>query len=146
MLMNFTPNMSIEEAIASGDRSAGTSDINGETVDFQGWLGSVVAVVEFGTIAATAVTSLKWQGSDNGTAWKDLVGTEVAVPANDDDEYYVVELHFPRHRYNRIVVERGTANAAVRSAQYILCGPRKAVTSFPNDYHVYFNVSPDYVE
>jgi hypothetical protein len=145
MLKNFTPNNSMQEAISPTNRAAGSADVNGATLDFQGWLGSVTAVVEFGAIATDAVTSLKWQGSDDGTAWTNLVETSVSVPDDGDNDYYVMELYFPRFRYNRIVVDKdGSHNVTILSAQYVLAGPRKAVTSFPSNYNVHIAISPDY--
>ena len=64
--MNFSKNHALQEAITTSNRAAGTNNINGITMDCQN-AECVVAIVEFGTISATAVTSLVWQGSDDGT-------------------------------------------------------------------------------
>ena len=137
--MNFTPNFAMQEMVATANRAAASTDLNGITADCQDWA-CIVGLVEFGTISANAVTTVRWQGSDDDSAWVDLEGTELSVAANDDDEYFVNELHFPLNRYNRIVIERATANAAIRSAQYIFGGPRKAPVDYPSDYTVKFNI------
>lgn len=139
--MNFTPNFAIQEMVAQGNRSAGTTDLNGITADCQDY-DCITGVVEMGTITASAVTTLKWQGSDDDSTFVDLEDVEVSVAATDDNEYFVLELHHPLNRYNRVVIERATANAALRSAYYILGGPRKAggnmAAEYPQEANVHF--------
>ena len=130
--MQFVPNFRILDAIAQTSRSAGSSDLNGKAIDCQNDA-CIVALVEMAAITAGAVTSLKWQGSDDNTTFVDLDGMSVSVAADQDNEYFVLELHKPLNRYNRLVVERSTQNAAIRSAQYILGGPRKAPTFVDGD-------------
>jgi hypothetical protein len=145
MLKNFTPNNEIREAITHANGVAAQTTINGAALDFQGWLGGVVAVLKLGSIAANAVTSLKWQASDDsGTTYKDLIGTKVDIAADADNEYIVSEIYFPRYRHMRIVVERETADATVDSAVYILCGPRKARLTYGDEFHVNISISPDF--
>ena len=107
------------EAITTTNGAAGTSDINGATLNLDGHR-AVTAMVKFGTIAATAVTSLKWQGSENNSTWSDLEGTSITVAADDDNKMFITALNLPLQRYLRIVVDRGTANATVLSAWYVL--------------------------
>ena len=127
MAQNFLPEHRISIAVAASARAAGQTAINGAMVDMQGYEG-VVAVVEMGTIAATAVTSIKWQQSDTTTSadFSDLEGTGIAIAADDDDEIFVSELYKPTKRYVRAVVERGTANAALRAATYVQYKARTA--------------------
>lgn len=54
MAQNFLPEHRISIAVAASARAEGQTAINGAMVDMQGYEG-VVAVVEMGTIAATAV-------------------------------------------------------------------------------------------
>ena len=125
--MQFINNFRILDAIAYGNRSAGTSDLEGETADVQND-SCICALVEFGAIVAAAVTSLVWQESDDNNVWSDVDGTDVTVAADADNTYFATELHKPLKRYARIKVNRATQNATLRSAQYIIGGPRKAPT------------------
>ena len=72
--------------------------------------------------------------------WSTLDATEVDVGAGDDNEYFLLDLHKPQNRYNRIRVNRGTANAALRSAQYIIGGHRKAPEDSGTNYNAYFHI------
>ena len=63
-MQTFLDNARLEEAIAQANRAAGTADINGITADMKGYEG-VAARVEFGTIAATAVTAVKMQEAEH---------------------------------------------------------------------------------
>ena len=108
------------EAITSTNGAAGTADINGARLTLN-MHRSVTAMVKFGTIAATAVTSIKWQGSDDGGSnWSDLAGTGITVNADDDDKLFISAINLPLQHDLRIVIDRGTANATVLFAWYIL--------------------------
>ena len=143
MAQNFLPEHRISIAIAAGSRTAGQTAINGAMVDMQGYEG-VVAVVEMGTIAATAVTSIKWQQSDTTTSadFSDLEGTGIDIADDDDDKIFVSELYRPTKRYVRIVVARATANAAVRAATYIQYKPREAPVSQGTGVNSELHVGP----
>lgn len=109
---------------------AGTSDVNGATIDMKGFE-AVCFVVLFGTITATAVTSIKVQqgaASDLSDA-ADLTGTSVSVAADDDDQVAYVEVVKPRERYVRVVVDRGTANAVLDGAIAIQTNPKSEPTT-----------------
>ena len=125
MAQNFLPEHRISIAVAASARAAGQTAINGAALDMQGYEGAV-AIIEMGTIAATAVTSIKWQQSDTSADFSDLEGTGIAIAADDDDEIFVSELYKPTKRYVRAVVERGTANAALRAATYVQYKARTA--------------------
>ena len=122
-MQNLLSGKTFAVAVASSSRAAGTTDLNGASFDCQKYR-SLAAVVEWGAITANAVTSLKWQGSDDGTTWHDLAGTKVDVAADDDNQITVTGLDQPVHRYNRVVVDRGTANAALLTALYMAGWPR----------------------
>ena len=109
-------------AVASSSRAAGTGDINGASFDCQKYR-SLAAIVEWGSIASNAVTSLNWQGSADGATWVDLKGTKTVVAADDDDQITVIGLDQPIHRYNRLAVDRGTGNAALQTALYMAGWP-----------------------
>ena len=144
MAQNFLPEHRISIAVAASARAAGQTAINGAMVDMQGYEG-VVAVVEMGTIAATAVTSIKWQQSDTTTDadFTDLEGTGIDITDDDDDDkIFVSELYKPTKRYVRVVVVRGTANSALRAATYIQYKPREAPVSQGTGVNSELNVGP----
>ncbi len=140
MGQNFLPEHRISIAVAASARAAGQTAINGAVLDMQGYEG-VVAVVEMGTIAATAVTSIKWQQSDT-TDFSDLEGTGIDIADDDDNEIFVSELYKPTKRYVRVVVDRGTANAALRAATYIQYKARTAPVTQGTGVNSELNVGP----
>lgn len=122
--MNLTPQVKTQIAVAQ--TAAGTSDITGSTIDTAGFEG-VRFVVSFGTIAATGVQGLRVQqgaASDMSDA-ADLAGTAVAVADDEDNTLAIVEVHRPRERYVRCIVDRATANATVNIGIAELYGPAK---------------------
>jgi hypothetical protein len=127
--MNLSKNVLVSTAVTPTAGAAGTTDINGTTLDMSGFEG-VLVLVRMGTITATAVTSIKMQQgaeSDLSDA-ADLAGTGVTIAADDDDQIFMIDLYRPTDRYVRVVVDRGTANAVVASAEYIQYGPREKPT------------------
>lgn len=124
-------NARFEDAIAHGSRAAATSNINGRAADMAGYAGIVVRV-EFAAIAARAVTKVKVQESDSAASgWVDIEGASVNVPADHDNKYVTVDVPSVRKRYARVVIARGTANAAIASAQYIKYNPNFAPLDQP---------------
>ena len=98
-------------------QAAGTTDVNSNAVDMQGFE-SVLFVVAFGTIDAGAVTSIKVQESDDAsfsTAY-DIEGSRVSIADDEDNKLLIIEVHKPLRRYVRVVVDRGTANAVIDGA------------------------------
>lgn len=132
--MNLSKEAKITIAITPTAGAAGTDDINGATLDMEGYDG-VLAVVSFGAITAGAVTSIKMQqdtASGMGTA-ADLAGTGQTIADTDDGKTFYIDLAKPKERYVRLVVDRGTQNAVVSSATYIQYGSRvKPVTHGTN--------------
>ena len=143
MAQNFLPEHRISIAVAASARAAGQTGINGANLDMQGYEGAV-AVVEMGTIASTAVTSIKWQQSDTTTSadFSDLEGTGIAIADDDDDKIFVSELYKPTKRYVRLVVSRGTANATLRAATYIQYKARSAPVTQGTDVTTELSVGP----
>ena len=117
-MQNELSDKTITIAIPVASRAAGVSKISGASFDCQGYR-SLVAIIEWGVIVATAVSAVSWQGSDDGTDWVDLTGTGVDVAADDDAKLTITGLDRPVHRYNRIVVSRSIANAALSTAIYV---------------------------
>lgn len=115
--MNISKNNRYEIAITPTNGAAATTDINGATFDAQRVQGILMAV-QMGAITSTAVTSIKAQGSNDGSSWSDLEGTGQTIADTDDEKLFYIDLYRPIHRYNRVVVDRGTANAVVAAAWY----------------------------
>lgn len=112
--------------------AAGTSDItptNGiDMANFEGCL----FMVPFGTITASAVTSIKvQQSSDDGDAdaYADLLGTGVTVEDDDDNQIFWIDVYRPRERYLKLIVDRATQNAVVDGIIAIQYGPKKLPTT-----------------
>lgn len=127
--MNLSKSVKITQAITPTAGVAGTDDINGATLDMQGYEG-VLVVVTFGAITAGAATSIKMQqdtDSAMGTA-ADLEGTVQTVADSDDGDIFYIDLYKPKERYVRLVVDRATQNAVVASAEYIQYGQRESPT------------------
>jgi len=126
--MNLGKNTKITRVIDA--TAAGTSDINGSTIDMQGFEG-VLFTVGFDTITASAVTSIKVQQGDESDAsdMSDLEGTGVTVADTDDTSVAWIDLFRPAKRYVRVVVDRGTQNAVVDFGLAQQYGPRKMPTT-----------------
>ena len=93
--------------------SANTTDLTSEAVDTAGFEGARF-ICGFGAITSTAVTSTKVQQCDtSGGSYADLEGTAITVADDDDNQVTITEIHRPRERYLKHVVDRGTANAVV---------------------------------
>ena len=135
-MQTLLDNARFEEAIAQANRAAGDDNVNGIAADMKGYEG-VAARVEFGSISSNAVTAVKMQEASIATGadadWADVEDLEVTVPHNHDDNYVTLDMPNIRKRYARVVVERDTANAAIRSAQYIKYRPSFAPTTQPAD-------------
>lgn len=121
--MNLSKNVKVSTAITPTAGVAGTTDINGTTLDMSGFEG-VLVLVRMGAITGTAVTSIKMQqgAASNLSDAADLEGTGITVADDDDDQIFMIDLYRPLERYVRVVVDRGTANAVVASAEYLQYG------------------------
>ena len=126
MQHTFLENNKILEALDT--TAGGTTDVNGASVDMgqDGGFDSISFGVRVGTIANNAVTSVKLQESSDNSTWTDIDDAEQSVAATDDDEWFWVEKAKVNERYARGVVERGTANAAITIALYVLSRAHKA--------------------
>lgn len=120
----------ISSAVTPTAGAAGTTDIEGTTLDMSGFEG-VLMIVRMGAITGSAVTSIKAQQGalSNMTDAADLEGTSQTIADDDDDQTFYIDMYRPTERYVRLYVDRGTQNAVVASAEYIQYGPRKAVTT-----------------
>jgi len=133
----------ISSAVTPTAGAAGTTDINGTTLDMQGFE-SVLMAVRFGAITASAVTSIKaQQGAESDLSdAADLEDTGQTIADSDDDKTFYIDLVKPQERYVRLVVDRATQNAVVASAEYIQYGARKAPTSHGTNVSGETHVSP----
>jgi hypothetical protein len=101
--------------------AAAFTAINGAGLNMAGWDG-VLVVVPVGTLASTAVTSIKMQQSSDDAAaddYSDILGTSQSIADDQDDKTFFIDLKRPTKQYVRVVVSRGTANATIGGINYI---------------------------
>lgn len=125
--MNLSKNVKVSTAVTPTAGAAGTTDINGTTLDMSGFEG-VLVIVRMGEITGSAVTSVKMQqgaASDLSDA-ADLEGTGITIADDDDGQIFMIDLYRPLERYVRLVVGRATQNAVVAAAEYVQYSPAKA--------------------
>jgi hypothetical protein len=103
--------------------AAGTTAVNGATVDLSG-VEELLIVVPFGAIVTNAVTSIKFQEGDTTSPTTDVAGSNITVLDTDDDTTKVLRIVKPQKRYGRVVVSRATQNATVGAITYICTGLR----------------------
>jgi hypothetical protein len=116
-------NMKVVQATTVTAGAAGTSAVNGATVDMSGFE-EIAIIVPFGAIVSGAVTSLKWQEGDTTSPITDVAGTNITVLDTDDDTTKILRIVKPQKRYGRVVVSRATQNATVGAITYVLTGAR----------------------
>jgi hypothetical protein len=109
--------------------AAGTSDVTSDAIDTAGFTGCCF-IVPMGTIAGTAVTSIKVQQCDtSGGSYADLTGTAQTIADTDDDKLFYVDILRPREQYLKLVLDRGTANATAGGIIAVLYGARTKPTT-----------------
>jgi hypothetical protein len=109
--------------------AAGTNNVNGTVIDMQDF-DSVVFEVLFGALTATQVTETKIQGGNlaNGSDMTDLAATHCG-PLGDSQSNFMLVTDVVKpagFRYLRVVVVRGTANAAIDGAVAVQYNAHKA--------------------
>lgn len=141
--MNFSKNVLISQAITVTNGAAGTTDINGATLDMQGFDG-VLMEITFGAITANAVTSIKAQqgAASNLSDAADLAGSAQTIADDADEKTFYIDLYRPAERYVRLVVDRGTQNAVVASATYIQYGANKVPVTHGSNVSGELHISP----
>ena len=107
---NLSANVKITKVKAA--TAAGTTDINSDGVDMQDFEG-VMFIVTFGTITASAVTSIQADQSTDNSSFDALKDTKVVVAADDDNQTFFLDIYRPLERYLRLTVDRATQNAVV---------------------------------
>ena len=141
--MNLSKCCKITQAITSAAGVAAATDLNGATLDMQGFE-SVLMTVVFGVITSGAVTGIRAQqdtASGMGTA-ADLLGTAQVVADDDDEKTFYIDLVKPAERYVRLVVDRATQNAVVASATYIQYSARVLPVTHGSNVSGETHVSP----
>lgn len=88
--------------------SAGTSAVNSDGVDIQGYEG-VLFLTSFGTAAANNTVNVA-QSDDNGSSddFTDLEGSAVALAGSSDEDQWI-DVFRPTKRYVRLEAARGTS-------------------------------------
>lgn len=143
MNVNLSKEVKISQAVTVTNGAAGTTDIEGVTLDMQGFEG-VLILVTMGAITANAVTSIKAQqgAASNLSDAADLAGTAQTIADTDDEKTFFINVYRPQERYVRLYVDRATANAVVASAEYIQYGARKEPTTHGSNVSGETHVSP----
>lgn len=137
----------VTQVIDATAGAAGTTDINGDSVDMNGYEG-VMFILVLGAITANAVTSLKaQQSSDDGSVdtFADLEGTGMTIADSDDEQVFILDIWKPQEQYVRPVVDRATQNAVVQTCLAVQYKARETpITQSVTDLVTYENhVSPD---
>lgn len=141
--MNLSKNNKITIATTPTEGAAGTADVNGATLDMQGFDG-VLILVTMGAITSGAVTSIKAQqgAASNMSDAADLLGSAQTIADTDDDKTYYIDIYRPQERYVRLVVDRATQNAVVASATYIQYKARVAPVTHGSNVAGELHISP----
>jgi hypothetical protein len=141
--MNISKNDKVSIGITAAAGVAGTTDIEGATIDMSGYEG-VLMIFTFGVITGSAVTSIKAQqdtASGMGTA-ADLEGTGQTIADTDDEKIFYIDLYKPEERYVRGYVDRATQNAVV-TMSYIQYGASKMPVTHGTNVSGETHISPD---
>lgn len=104
--------------------AAGTTDINSTSVDMADFE-TATFLVAFGTITATAVTSIQIDHSADNSAWNSVAGSRVTIPDSASNRIAITETVRPTLQWVRCTVDRGTANAVVDGIFAIRSSPRR---------------------
>jgi hypothetical protein len=111
--MPLVDNVIIQQASTTDAGAAAFTDITSDAVDTANCEG-VLFIVSFGTITASAVTSIKLTQCDtSGGSYADLAGTAQTVADTHDNKTFYLDVVRPREQFLKLVVDRGTANAVV---------------------------------
>lgn len=128
--MSLLKNVKITRVAASA--VAAQTDVNGSILDMAGFEG-VMFVALLGDVSDGSKLALKAeQNTANSTSgMAELVGSAAftASASDADSKALVLDVHKPRERYVRAVLERGTANAVVDAVIAIQYMPWSAPTA-----------------
>jgi len=142
-MSNLIKKVKVSTAITPAAGVAGTSAINGSTLDMAGHE-SVLMMIRMGVITGSAVTSIKAQQGDESdlSDAADLLGTSQTIADDDDNETFLIDLVKPSKRYVRIVVSRATQNAVVSDGLYMQYDGKKRPESQGAGVNSEIHVSP----
>lgn len=130
--MNLLKEVKILRGIAP--TAAGTTDINGVTIDSQG-AESVTFCLILGDGTDTGTVKLKAQSGllSDASDMADITGAETAVAtstgANTDNKILLLEIVKPTKRYVRMVADRGVANHVLEGGTAMLKGYHRTPVS-----------------
>lgn len=136
--MNFIDNVKVTNSIVQ--TTAGTSDLEGQVLDMQGYEGvAFVAIVDAVTAGGELQLYAAYGSSSESTSMVDDTGTCVGSTAASnttdyDDACLVCDIYKPLKRYIRPHLDKGTQNSETRviAIQY---GPKKGpVTQSTGQY------------
>ena len=71
-----------------------------------------------------------------------MLGTGQTIADTDDEKVFYIDLYKPRERYVRLVVDRGTQNAVVASAEYEQYGARNEPVTHGSNVSGETHISP----
>jgi len=120
--LHLSKSCKITQAITIANGAAGTSNIDGVTLDMQDFE-NVLIIVNFGAIVGGALTSIKAQRGEasNLSDAADILGSSQTIADTDDNKTFYIDIIRPAERYVRVQVLRGT-QAATCNATYIQYG------------------------
>ena len=105
--------------------AAGTTDVNCTGVDCAGF-DSVMHIACLGTLTATQVTKLVMEESDDNSTWTAVASGATSAMADADSNKMLIAVNRRIvKRYQRVTVDRGTANAVIDSVVSIPYNARK---------------------
>lgn len=105
--------------------ASGTATRTSKVIDMRGYRRATI-LVHFGTIATSAVTTIKVSqanaasDADTLTSGADLLGTSQTVAADDDNEIKYIDIVDPSERYLMLHVVKDATNACAESACVLL--------------------------
>lgn len=130
--MNLSKDVKISIAVTPTAGAAGTSAIEGATLDMAGFE-SVLMIVPFGAIVSGAVTSIKAQHGDAAASEGDIAESAQTIADDDDNKTFYIDLAKVTKRYVRLYISRATQNATVGGATYIQYNPKKLPVTHGSD-------------
>lgn len=127
--------IAVVPAILPSEGVAAATPLNGAGLDLSLYgADRVLMVVTFGPITAGAVTSIKAQVDSEvafGDSPADIAGSAQTVADNKDDLTFLIDVINPPTPFVRLGVSRGTQNAVIASAFYLVYGVRNRPVTQP---------------
>jgi len=109
--------------------AAGTTDVDSSSIDILGSNAKSVAwQLTFGTNLNAATFTLQVQESDDNSTWSNISGATVSVTdagGATSAQKLMIEVLNPTKRYQRVTIDRGTANSAINNLEAIVLNTRE---------------------